>query len=66
MYAKRVVPNIWFFSNACELFANCQTTENVFHDNVHVHTKASHCVLFEIGRWAILAVLFWNLNEKGE
>lgn len=33
---------------------------------MYTHTKASHCVLFEIGRWAILAVLFWNLNEKGE
>lgn len=33
---------------------------------IYTHTKASHCVLFEIERWAILAVLFWNLNEKGE
>lgn len=24
---------------------------------MYTHTKASHCVLFEIGRWAILAVV---------
>lgn len=33
---------------------------------MYIHTKGSHCVLFEIGRWAILDVMFWNFNEKGE